>query len=106
MRIAFETEGEVMIARITEARIDAARTEAFREAMLPAIKSDAPCLRLDMGEVVFLDSTALGAIVALTKRLGPGRRLELAQVGPRLMRIFELTGMNRVLTVHGPGAGG
>jgi anti-sigma B factor antagonist len=72
--------------------------------MAPALGSGARCLRLDMGEVVFLDSTALGAIVALMKRLGPGRRMELERVGPRLMRIFELTGMNRVLTIHGPGA--
>jgi len=102
MLIELETVGEVIHARIVESRIDAARSEAFLAAMAPVLESRAGCLRLDMGEVVFLDSTALGAIVALMKRLGPDRRMELDRVGPRLMRIFELTGMNRVLTIHGP----
>lgn len=105
MQVAFETAQDVTIARVAASRIDAATAEDFRAALAPAIDGPGRRLRLDLGEVVFLDSSALGVLVWLMKQLGPERGLEIAGVGPRLWRIFALTGTDRIFTILGPDAG-
>jgi anti-sigma B factor antagonist len=56
---------------------------------------------VDLSGVVFIDSTALGLIVQETKRLeGRGQALLLVTNDPRTLRIFEVTGLDRVLRRH------
>jgi len=103
MQIAFDEQSDAVVARVMAERIDAASAEAFRTALAPALEGSAPRVVLDMSQVIFLDSTALGALVGMMKRLDRGRRLELTGVGPRLRRIFDLTGMDQMITIDGAG---
>jgi anti-sigma B factor antagonist len=50
--------------------------------------------------VEFLDSSGLGAVIAVMKMLGPERRLELAALGPAVERVVRLTRMDTVFTIH------
>ena len=55
---------------------------------------------LDMAQVQFLDSSGLGAVVAAMKQLGTSRKLELAGLPPTVNKVFHLTRMNTVFTIH------
>jgi len=55
---------------------------------------------LDLSRVDFLDSSGLGAVVAMMKMAGPGRRVELAGLTPTVEKVFRLTRMDRVFTIH------
>ena len=55
---------------------------------------------LDLSRVEFLDSSGLGAVIAVMKMLGPDRRLELAALGPAVERVVRLTRMDTVFTIH------
>jgi anti-sigma B factor antagonist len=49
---------------------------------------------LDFGFVTFMDSTGLGTLVKITKRLDKqGGSLRIASVSGRLHRVFELSGV-------------
>ncbi len=55
---------------------------------------------LDLSSVGFLDSSGLGAVVAVMKALGPVRRLELSGLTPTVEKVFRLTRMDSVFIIH------
>jgi anti-sigma B factor antagonist len=50
-------------------------------------------LLLDLADVRFMDSTALGVLVGIDRRLASDQRLALAQAGKEVLRVLELTGV-------------
>jgi anti-sigma B factor antagonist len=55
----------------------------------------------DLGGVDFLDSTGLGALVGGLKRLREaGGSLAVAISAPRILRIFQITGLTKALAVQ------
>ncbi len=55
---------------------------------------------VDLGEVSFVDSAGLGALVRLYKRVRIGEGdVRLARVSPNVMQILELTRLNRVFDI-------
>jgi len=100
MQLDVERQGDACLVRVDEARIDAAIATTFKEAVRKAAGEDVPRVVLDLSAVGFLDSSGLGALVSVMKLLGPGRRLELAGVQPNVRRVFDLTRMDKVFTIH------
>jgi len=85
---------------VPETRIDAAAAIRFKDAMR-AVTADGPDhVVLDLSNVVFVDSSGLGAIVAAMKQMGPGRRLDLAGLTPDVAKVFRLTRMDSVFVIH------
>jgi anti-sigma B factor antagonist len=63
---------------------------------------DAGALRivLDLTETTFLDSTAIGIIIAANKRLRPiGGSLAIVNVADSIARTFAITGLDEMLLV-------
>jgi anti-sigma B factor antagonist len=87
------------VIRVEAARIDAAAAIAFKEAVrIATIRPGAPVI-LDLSRVTFLDSSGLGALVAVMKMLGPERPLHLAGVTPNVAKVLRLTRMDSVFTI-------
>ena len=96
MKLSTRTEGQLQIISVMEARIDAAVARAFKEAMRDMIEDGPPVVILDLGQVTFIDSSGLGAVVATLKLLLPDRSLTLAGLTPSVDRVFRLTRMDSV----------
>jgi anti-sigma B factor antagonist len=59
-------------------------------------------LIIDLGDATFIDSAAIGVLVATTKRLRrDGGSLEIVCDEPNLLRIFEIVGLDRLLSIRG-----
>lgn len=99
MRIGVETIGDVKLLTAMEPRLNAAGAVAFKDAVRAATEHHPGRVVLDMSRVEFLDSSGLGALVAVMKIL-PSRRLELAGTGPVVMKVLSLTKMDRVFVLH------
>jgi anti-sigma B factor antagonist len=80
--------------------IDAAGALRFKEAMRAATTDGPDHVVLDLGQVRFVDSSGLGAIVAAMKQMGAGRRLDLAGLTPDVAKVFRLTRMDTVFVIH------
>jgi len=59
-------------------------------------------ITVDMGEVTFLDSTGIGAVVSALKRARHSDGdLRLVGVQPQVLKVFQLTGLTRALEIEG-----
>ena len=85
---------------VNEARIDAAVAIQFKDSLRQLAGETPVRIVLDMAQVQFLDSSGLGAVVAAMKQLGTSRKLELAGLTPTVNKVFHLTRMNTVFTIH------
>lgn len=80
-------------------RIDAANHTAVLERA-GRLLDEHPSLMLDLAGVTFLDSTALGALVALTNRARTaGGNLWLVRVPPTIQRIFTLVRLDHFFEI-------
>jgi anti-anti-sigma factor len=60
-------------------------------------------LVIDLGAVSFLDSSALGSlVVALNTSEQLGKQLILANVGPRVLELLDLTGLTGIFAISEP----
>lgn len=100
MQLQTQTRPKVISVIVLEDRIDAATAIQFKEKMRGLTKDGPARVVLDLARVQFLDSSGLGAIVAVKKLLGPDRSLELAGLTPTVEKVFRLTRMDSIFTVH------
>lgn len=100
MNLSYKDVGDVRIVTVGEPRVDAAIAIQFKDKMR-GMTDDGPArVVLDMSSVEFLDSSGLGAIVAAMKQVGPGARLELAGLTHTVAKVFHLTRMDTIFTIH------
>ncbi|MEM0978449.1 MAG: STAS domain-containing protein [Pseudomonadota bacterium] len=100
MNITHEVIGDATIAHFGERRLDAAMAVRFKDVMRPIADDVTGRLVLNMEKVEFMDSSGLGAIVALMKYLGPERPLDLACLQSTVDKVFRLTRMDGVFTIY------
>ncbi|WP_298498844.1 STAS domain-containing protein [uncultured Maritimibacter sp.] len=92
--------GDTRIITVSEPRIDAAVAIQFKDQMRELIAAGPDRVILDLSRVGFIDSSGLGAIVASMKQATGPQRLELAGLTRNVQKVFALTRMDRVFTIH------
>ena len=100
MQLLAEQRGEILVVRAMQDRIDAAGAIQFKDQMRELTRASNPRVVLDMSQVAFLDSSGLGAVVAVMKSLGPDRKLELSGLTATVQKVFRLTRMDSIFTIH------
>lgn len=100
MDLTSTQSGAYSIVTVNAGRIDAAVAIQFKDAMRAQTSEGADHVILDLGQVTFIDSSGLGAIVAAMKQMGAGRKLDLAVLTPDVEKVFRLTRMNSIFTIH------
>jgi anti-sigma B factor antagonist len=73
---------------------------AFKDEVTKHIEAGHSQLVLDLSRVEFVDSSGLGALVACLKRLGPRGNMAIAGASGAVIRLFNLTRMDRVFSLH------
>jgi anti-sigma B factor antagonist len=100
MKLQTELREDVLHVVVDEPRIDSAVAIRFKDKVREAAADGPLRVVLDLGRVEFLDSSGLGAVVAIMKLLGPDRTLELCNLTHNVEKVFRLTRMDRVFTIH------
>ncbi len=100
MILTANSQGDCLVIHVGEDRIDAASAVEFKDAMRDLTHGSEGRVVLDLEKVEFLDSSGLGAVVASMKHLGNDRKLELARLTPTVEKVFRLTRMDSVFTIH------
>ncbi len=100
MKLEQRNYGEALLVTVAEPRIDASVAIQFKDRLRQMTEGGPDRVILDLRQVQFLDSSGLGAVVAAKKQLGPNRSLELADFSPMVEKVFQLTRMDSVFTIH------
>lgn len=100
MQLTPKDIADTRIITIGEDRIDAAIAISFKDHMRSLTDNAPDRIILDMTRVNFIDSSGLGAIVAAMKQASPERHLELAGLSSSVKKVFSLTRMDTVFTIH------
>lgn len=81
--------------------LDLATSDDLRARLAEAATLSAYLVVLDLAQVDFLDSTAVGVVVGAHKHLAAtGRHLVLCHVGPVPARVLQITGLLDLLDVR------
>jgi anti-sigma B factor antagonist len=88
-----QLEGGVGLVTVV-GELDLASAPDLKWALSDALGSGAVQLVVDLSEVTFIDSTALGVLVGARRHLRPGARMAIAGMAPTVLNIFELTGLD------------
>ena len=82
-------------------RLNMVRAPKLREVVAEVVAAGHHHLVLDMAGIEFVDSSGLGALVGCLKAARQaGGDLRIANVGPQVRMVLQLTGMDRVLTPY------
>ena len=100
MELKAELSGDVLVISPLHDRIDAAGAIQFKDRMREITQTMTARVVLDLSRVNFLDSSGLGAVVAAMKALAPDRKLELSGLTPTVQKVFRLTRMDTIFTIH------
>ena len=92
-------EGSYVISLSGE--VDLYTAPEFKQQLLEVISQGAASVVVDLTNTTFIDSTTLGVLVGGVKRLRPnGGQLSLVCSDRNITKIFEITGLDRVFTIH------
>ncbi|MCB1406714.1 MAG: STAS domain-containing protein [Rhodobacteraceae bacterium] len=105
MNITTRQSGTSLVIAVEDNRVDAAVAIEFKETMRNAAEGATGSVVLDLSNVTFLDSSGLGAIVAVMKLMGKDQKLELAGLTAPVAKVFRLTRMDSIFTIHAQAPG-
>ncbi len=72
----------------------------MRRALLDTLAGEPELLVVDLAEVTFIDSTALGVLIEARSRMADRGGFRLAAPGLEVRRALEVSGLDRHFRVH------
>ena len=91
-------DGAVVVSLAGE--LDLYNAEEVRSALLDACASEPEVLVVDLADVRFIDSTALGVLIEARSRMSDRSGFRLAAPGLETRRSLEISGLDRHFHVH------
>lgn len=99
MNLECHVASDVLVVRLLDARVDSGNLAGFRDALDPYLASGLGKVAIDLSQVEFIDSSGLGALIALFKRLPEHGTLAICQAQDRVLKLLKLTRLNKVFTL-------
>jgi anti-sigma B factor antagonist len=95
-----ERQNEQDIYVTVEGEIDAYTAPKLREELLPLSEGKGKSITVSLKDVSYMDSTGLGVFVGLFKQLNRNEgELKLVELSDRLRRLFEMTGLSKIMNI-------
>ena len=92
--------GDGFVTLTVAGEIDLHTAPALREAALEAVRHNGTTLRLDLGDVTFMDSTGIEVLLATRRRAElEGGSMTLVRPTAAVRRILEVTGLSQLFTI-------
>lgn len=83
-----------------EGELDLATSPSLKWMLLDALQTGHGRLVVDLSLATFMDSTALGVLVGVKRRLDGDARLAIVCALPNVLKIFEFSGMDGVFAIY------
>jgi anti-sigma B factor antagonist len=80
--------------------LDLSTAPRLKWMLIEALEAGSTRLVVDLSHASFIDSTALGVLVGIDRRLDPDGRLAIVCAREAVLQVFELSGTDRVFAIH------
>jgi anti-sigma B factor antagonist len=100
MRFEENKSGDVLVAKVLDGRIAADVAPRFKAHLAEYVSQGNLSIVLDLGEVTFIDSSGLGALVSSLKSMGKDGDLVIAGAHGAVASMFKLTRMDKVFRMY------
>ena len=100
MPLTYEEVDGFLLISVDEGRFDSKVSAQFKDLMRKLEASDVDRILLDLTLVKSLDSSFLGALIAVRKRIDAHQSIELIGLTPPVARVFSLTRMDKIFAIH------
>jgi anti-sigma B factor antagonist len=97
--LGVEKQGDACVVKLA-GELDLYNAPHVREALSDACGDSAERVVVDLSEVEFIDSTALGVLIEARTRLENRHAFLLAAPGLETRRALEISGLDRHFSVH------
>lgn len=104
MNIESEKMDGILVLAPCKHIIDASSAADFKSQLVNWIQEGNNRILLDLSFVDFIDSSGLGAIISLLKRLDRKGNICLYGIGDQVMSLFKLTRMDRIFHIYSSSA--
>ena len=106
MHIRYEKDGELTVVRVEEAKLTYPLLASFFSEVRQVVEDGARKVVIDLEAVTYIDSAAIGCLVDIHRLLqGCGGQVKLSGLQPRIATMFSMTGVHKIVDVHGTAAG-
>jgi len=83
-----------------EGEVDVYTAPQLKQQMINLLESGARTMVVDLSDVEYLDSTALGVLIGGLKRMREmDGNMVLVCPSPRIRRVFEITGLDKIFEI-------
>lgn len=101
MKLTKETIDNILVIVIENKEANLSKAEQFKELMLQEIERGARQLIISFKNVEYLDSSFLGALVAVLKKLLPlNGKLVITELNEDILNLFTLTRLDKIFTLR------
>ena len=89
-----------LIVRPGVERLTAINAKPFKDEVISLIESGNSELIIDFAKTTFLDSSGLGALTGILKKIGHRGELVVCGLGPDVLQMFKICRMDRVFAIY------
>jgi anti-sigma B factor antagonist len=94
-----ELDEHVLVISI-QGELDLSTAPRLKWMLHDALAGGHDQLVLDLARTTFMDSTALGVLVAIRRKLVAGQQLTIVCATPEVLKIFEYSGMDGAFAIY------
>jgi len=99
MKLTHQKESGTWVLSLS-GRLDAESVSEFKKAIAPFLNGEAPQLVFDLKGLEFIDSTGLGVLITLLRKLeSKGGSMTLRRLSAEVVSILEITRLNKLFTI-------
>jgi anti-sigma B factor antagonist len=99
--VSSESAGDGLGVLVLSGEVDIYTAPQFKERMLELLDAGVDRLVVDLSDVTFIDSTALGVLMGGVRRVRTaGGAMALVVTSRAVERVLSITGLDRVFTIH------
>lgn len=81
--------------------IDSSNADEFFDIVSQAFAAEPKNVRFSCAELTFIDSTTLGAVVKLFKRVrGEGKSMRLSGLQPKIKKLFTICALDKIMEIE------
>ena len=100
--VQLEHMGPDVAILVVGGEVDFEVSPQLKARLMRAIKAGSRRLILDLTDVTFIDSTAIGVLAGTVEKLDElgGGSLSVVSNHEKVVQIFEITGLDNMVTIH------